>query len=157
MRRILSVGLLTALMGAGCAAAPTPTPAPVTNPPETVTQPSPTPTPEPTPTPTPKTTTKPAPKPAAKTKTVTVEIKDNVFSPQIVAINAGDTIVWKNVGNSNHTAHSAGSSVLWDSGNLAPGATYSHKFPATGRYEYYCSIHTSMRGTVIVGEVQANP
>jgi plastocyanin len=160
MKKFIALGLTAMLLGAGCAPAPTtqqtspePTPTPST---ETVAPSATEPTPTPTPTPTaPKTVTpKPAPKP--KTKTVTVEIKDNVFSPQIVAINAGDTVIWKNAGQSNHTVHNI-TGVLWDSGNMAPGATFQRTFPASGRYEYGCGIHTGMRGTVIVGEVQANP
>lgn len=155
---MLVLGLTLTLLGAGCAQSPTPAPLPTPEPsPEPVVETPKTPTPAPAPTPTqapaPKApTTKTTPKPSVKT--VTVEIRDNVYSPQIIAVNAGDTVVWKNVGASNHTVHSAGASVLWDSGNLVPGATYSHTFPATGRYEYYCSSHPSMKGTVIVGEIR---
>lgn len=159
MRRILATGLLAALMGAGCAAAPTqtPTPSPAPVPEGTVVQPvtptatTPTPTPAPAPTGSKKTT-----KPAPKVKTVTVEIKDNVFSPQVIAINAGDTVVWKNVGSSNHTVRNS-TGVLWDSGNLAPGATFRRTFSASGNYGYYCAVHQGMSGTVIVGDIQANP
>jgi plastocyanin len=156
MKKFLSLAITLSLLGAGCAPAATPTPSsepaptPVAETPQT---PTPAPTSTPTAAPTPKpTATKPAPKPT--TKTITVEIKDNAFAPQMIAVNAGDTVIWKNVGKNNHTVHSAGASVLWDSGNLVPGATYSHKFPATGKYEYYCASHSSMKGTVIVGEVR---
>jgi plastocyanin len=154
MKKFLSLAITLSLLGAGCAPATTPTPSPEPTPaPVAETPQTPTPTSTPTPAPTPKpAATKPAPKPA--TKTITVEIKDNAFAPQMIAINAGDTVIWKNVGKNNHTVHSAGASVLWDSGNLVPGATYSHKFPATGKYEYYCASHSSMKGTVIVGEVR---
>jgi plastocyanin len=154
MKKFLSLAITLSLLGAGCVPTTTPTPSPEPTPaPVAETPQTPTPTSTPTPAPTPKpAATKPAPKPA--TKTITVEIKDNAFAPQMIAVNAGDTVVWKNVGKNNHTVHSAGASVLWDSGNLVPGATYSHKFPATGKYEYYCASHSSMRGTVIVGEVR---
>ncbi|HTZ41834.1 MAG TPA: plastocyanin/azurin family copper-binding protein [Candidatus Omnitrophota bacterium] len=30
------------------------------------------------------------------------------------------------------------------------GGTYSHTFAAAGTYSYHCSIHPSMKGTIIV-------
>jgi plastocyanin len=114
--------------------------------------------PVPTPTPAPKVVPKPAPSPtgdAVKSKTVVVEMKDGSFSPQIVAISAGDTVVWKNVGAMNHTSRGIRNGPLvWDSGNLAPGQTYSRTFTAAGRFGYGCSIHPNMTGEVIVGDVQ---
>lgn len=166
---ILPAMLAVALMGQGCmspALAPSPAPAQPAEPPAAAqpvtTEPAPAPAPTtPEPASAPVKTTTPTPAPAPKTgttvkpKTVTVEIRDNAFSPQIIAINAGDTVIWKNAGQSNHTVHNI-TGVLWDSGNLVPGATFSRKFTATGRYEYGCGVHASMKGTVIVGEVQAS-
>ncbi len=154
--RILVPVFALALAGQGCAPAPAvaPQPAPAAPP---VVAPSPTPAPTPTPKPTPA----PAPtpkKPSGTTvvpKTVVVEMKDNIFSPQIVAVNQGDTVVWKNVGKMNHTSTDASGALLWDSGSVAPGKTFSRKFTATGTYKYNCSIHKGMSGTVIVGAVQA--
>lgn len=157
---MLVLGLTLTLLGAGCAQSPTPAPLPTPEPsPEPVVETPKTPTPAPAPTPTqapaPKApTTKTTPKPSVKT--VTVEIRDNVYSPQIIAINAGDTVIWKNVGKNNHTVRNS-TGVLWDSGNLVPGATFKRTFTASGRYGYYCAVHQDMTGTVIVGEVQANP
>lgn len=81
-------------------------------------------------------------------------MKDDTFSPQIVAINPGDTVVWKNVGKNNHTSTGVGNPLIWDSGNIAPGKSYSRKFTATGQFEYHCGIHDNMKGTVVVGKVQ---
>lgn len=157
MKHLLPLALVLALLGAGCSQTKAPAPEPVPTPAQEAGE-TPEPAPTPAPTTTQKTTTpkpvapKPTPKPA--TKTITIEIKDNVFSPQIAAVNPGDTVIWKNVGKNNHTVHSS-TGVLYDSGNLAPGATFSRTFPAQGRYEYYCAYHAGMKGTVIVGTVQA--
>lgn len=37
-----------------------------------------------------------------------------------------------------------------DSPTLAKGYTYSHTFNEIGTYAYHCSIHTSMKGKIIV-------
>ena len=38
----------------------------------------------------------------------------------------------------------------FDSGNLAPGATFSQSFSTPGTFTYHCNIHSSMTGTVTV-------
>jgi plastocyanin len=38
----------------------------------------------------------------------------------------------------------------YNSGPLAPGATFTHAFTAAGSYPYHCSIHPNMRGTITV-------
>jgi plastocyanin len=41
---------------------------------------------------------------------------------------------------------------LWDSGDLAPGASYSATFTRPGTYYYYCRHHTNdkMQGAIVV-------
>jgi plastocyanin len=39
----------------------------------------------------------------------------------------------------------------WDSGDLAPGATYSVTFQPPGIYYYFCRHHKGMQGTIVVG------
>lgn len=39
---------------------------------------------------------------------------------------------------------------LFDSGSLAPGATFEHTFTAAGTYHYHCSIHPTMTGIIVV-------
>lgn len=158
IHRVLTIGLTLALMGQGClapaarpvpSASPEPAPVPV----ETKTEATSTPQ-----TPPPAVKTAPRPTTTVKAKTVVVEMKDDRFSPQIIAINAGDTVVWKNTGANNHTTRGIKNGPLvWDSGTLAPGQSYSRKFTAAGRFGYSCSLHAGMTGEVIVGEVQPSP
>ena len=78
-----------------------------------------------------------------------VKIKDYVFDPAIITINKGDSILWTNKDNANHQ-------LISDSGNeiqsitIATEGTYTRKFALAGNYSYHCSIHPSMKGTVIV-------
>lgn len=38
----------------------------------------------------------------------------------------------------------------FDSGNIASGATYKYTFTTAGTYQYYCTIHPFMKGTIVV-------
>jgi plastocyanin len=85
----------------------------------------------------------------------TVSIVDNSFSPATISVIQGDTVTWKNNGSIAHTSTSGSSCSgdgKWDSGNMAPSATYRHVFAAAGSYPYFCSYHCSMgmTGTVTV-------
>lgn len=78
-----------------------------------------------------------------------VEISSFAFSPSTLTINVGDTVVWENKDIAPHT-------IVSDSGNelasetLSNGEVYSHTFDTAGTYDYHCSIHTSMKGKIIV-------
>jgi len=78
-----------------------------------------------------------------------VQIQNFNFTPATITIKAGDSVSWENFDGSPHT-------VTSDSGNelgsllLQKGQTYKHTFNAPGAYTYHCSVHTSMKGTIIV-------
>lgn len=76
-----------------------------------------------------------------------VSIENLSFNPTTVEVKVGDTVTWTNNDGVSHTV--TGDSGL-DSGTLAAGATYSKTFDAAGTYEYGCSIHPDMKGTVVV-------
>jgi plastocyanin len=66
-------------------------------------------------------------------------------------------VIWVNgdestngYGTSGTTHHLVSDAPLFDSGNLAPGATFSFTFPAAGSYPYHCSIHPTMVGTITI-------
>jgi plastocyanin len=97
-----------------------------------------------------------------------VSINNFAFNPTPITITADTTVTWKNDQDVTHTVTSdQGSMESFNSGDLAPGATYSHTFNTAGTYDYHCSIHTSMHGQVIVmtsgtsnptpGSNQSNP
>ena len=53
---------------------------------------------------------------------------------------AGTKVTWVNKDTVTHTVTSQGIS-LFDSGNLATGATFSYTFARAGTYPSYCTIH----------------
>lgn len=176
MKPIVSISLIFALFGAGCASSSPAEPQTPSTPPAvkdvtpavTSTQPTPAPisatTSAQAPTPTkiqtaPRTTTTKTPttqlQPNAPkvTKpgpaTLSVSITDSAFSPQTLAVNAGDTVVWVNKGVQNHTSASDGA-LIWDSGNIPPGSSYRRTFPYAGSYAYHDGAHPTIRGTIVV-------
>jgi plastocyanin len=100
-------------------------------------------------TPPPTTTTQPAttsPPPSPQTYAVT--ISNFSFSPATITIKVGSTVTWTNKDGTTHTVTS--NSGVFDSGNLAPNATFSYTFNSAGSFSYHCSIHTYMTGTIVV-------
>jgi amicyanin len=78
-----------------------------------------------------------------------VTIANMAFSPSQITVNKGDTVTWTNNDSMTHTVTSDTGSEL-DSGDIQPGSTYSHTFNQAGSFQYHCSIHPSMRGTIVV-------
>ncbi len=72
------------------------------------------------------------------------------FTPNTVTVVLGvnNTVVWTNNDGSPHTVTS--NSGAFDSGNLAPGQSYTYTFTAAGTYTYHCTYHPWMTGTVVV-------
>ncbi len=77
-----------------------------------------------------------------------VQISNFAFSPEVIKVKAGTTINWINADNTAHTV--TGNDGTWDSGRVKENGTYSHKFDKAGTFEYHCSYHSSMNGSVIV-------
>ena len=71
------------------------------------------------------------------------------YSPKQVTVARGTTVMWMNVDTIVHTSTST--TGLWDSGPVAPGASFSRPFNDPGTFPYYCTIHGMIQsGTVIV-------
>jgi len=72
------------------------------------------------------------------------------FSPAKITIVIGvnNTVVWKNEDSDWHTAHS--NIPEFNSGMIAPGASFTHVFERTGTFPYHCDPHPWMTGLVIV-------
>jgi plastocyanin len=77
-----------------------------------------------------------------------VSIQNMSFVPNSVTVSVNTTVTWTNNDSVTHTVTS--DTNLFTSGNIAPGGTFSFTFVTAGTYNYHCSIHTDMLGTVVV-------
>lgn len=95
--------------------------------------------------------------PASKPKSVpgaiqTVSIITNSngsfgFSPAILTVPVGTTVIWKNTTSVPHTVTSDNGRTF-NSGPISPGGTFSFKFTTAARYPYHCNIHPYMRAII---------
>jgi plastocyanin len=70
------------------------------------------------------------------------------FNPTTLTTTVGSTVVWTNTDNEAHTTTS--NTGLWNSSNVAQNGTFSFQFTTTGTFQYRCTLHANMNGTVIV-------
>ena len=77
-----------------------------------------------------------------------VAIKGMKFDPPQIQIAVGDSVVWTNADDRDHTVVCKDS---FKSGNLSKGDTFQHTFTKSGKFNYACSYHPRMKGVVIVG------
>jgi plastocyanin len=104
---------------------------------------------------------------AASTPPIVVKMIDTpaTYEPAVVTIKVGETVEWKNVGNSVHHASSDPSTAVnpaevsnppgvkpFDSGFLQPGQSFTYTFTVPGTYKYICAPHetSGMLGEVVV-------
>jgi plastocyanin len=77
-----------------------------------------------------------------------VSIDNFAFAPATLTVKAGGTVTWTNHDEEPHTV--AASDGSFHSPGMGTGATYSRTFSTAGTFDYICSIHPMMRGTVVV-------
>jgi Plastocyanin len=77
-----------------------------------------------------------------------VEVSNFSFQPSSSTVKVGEKVTWTNKDSTTHTVTADDGS--FDSGDLAPGATFSHTFSKAGSVAYHCKIHSSMHGTIVV-------
>jgi plastocyanin len=95
-----------------------------------------------------------------------VTIQGIAFGPQKLIVGPGATVTWTNKDNVKHTvtagtpgkdaipgvtkgtgAHPSG---VFDQPMSASGRRFSFTFKRPGTYKYFCRIHSSMRGVIVV-------
>lgn len=92
-----------------------------------------------------------------RTSCVNVTIPSGASAPNAVGylpgsvtviLGVNNTVVWTNADQAPHTVTATDNS--FNSHNMDPGAVYEHTFTQAGTYQYGCSYHGWMHGTVIV-------
>ena len=86
--------------------------------------------------------------PAAPVGGNQVTIDGFAFAPATLTVAAGTTVTWTNRDEEPHTV--AASDGSFHSPGMGTGATFTHTFTEAGTFDYVCSIHPMMRGTVMV-------
>ena len=80
----------------------------------------------------------------------TIVIKNFMFQPMSLTVSPDAKVSVTNDDTVAHTLTATGSRAF-DTGDVAPGKTVTFTAPATaGTYDYICSIHQYMQGTLIV-------
>jgi len=75
-----------------------------------------------------------------------VTMENFAFNPSELKVKVGDTVTWTNMDSATHDVKSD----LFQSDSLKKGDSFSFTFDTAGTYEYICSFHPSMKGTIIV-------
>ena len=77
-----------------------------------------------------------------------VTVDNFTFSPQTLTIKAGTKVTWTNRDDIPHTVTST--TKAFKSPALDTDDSYSFTFTTAGSYEYFCSLHPHMTGTIVV-------
>ncbi len=75
----------------------------------------------------------------------TVSVDDNLFDPESAEISVGDTVTWEWVGNEPHNVNADDFKS-----DIQQEGTFEHTFDEAGSFDYVCTIHPGMAGTVEV-------
>lgn len=89
-----------------------------------------------------------------KDKVNILGLESPFYSPNIISIKAGEVLTFDNIDANFHTVTSGtqeyGPDGTFDSGLLKAGDTFELTLDKPGTYQYYCTIHPNMVGTIIV-------
>ena len=112
--------------------------------------------PTPTVTPAPTMTPRGAPPPTAPVtpyaEGLAVTVTAEGFDPPALAVVVHSTVTWTNADTGQHRLRQGtpDAAAGFDSGVLAPDATFSFTFEAAGDYLYFCALHPEQRGLIHV-------
>ena len=85
---------------------------------------------------------------AAAPQNAEVKIDNFTFAPQSLTIKAGTTVTWTNEDDIPHTV--VATAKAFKSKVLDTDDKFSFTFATAGTYEYFCSLHPHMTGTIVV-------
>ena len=78
-----------------------------------------------------------------------IEIKDFAFNPQTITVKSGEKVTWINRDEEPHTVVSVGKQFK-KSTALDTDQEFTITAGAPGTYDYFCSVHPKMTGTIVV-------
>jgi amicyanin len=84
----------------------------------------------------------------ARAAIIEVKIDNFSFNPKQVTVKAGDTVTWVNHDDIPHTVTSK--TLVFRSKALDSDDKFSFTFTALGSFDYFCSLHPMMTGTIVV-------
>ena len=88
--------------------------------------------------------------------TVTVHMVNNTYQQSNLTVRVGTTVKWIN--DDQAEIHDiVNPDGVFGTGDLYHGGTYQWMFTQTGVYDYYCSHHGGMVGTITVTDAQPTP
>jgi plastocyanin len=77
----------------------------------------------------------------------TVAMQITGFTPATITVKRGTTVSFVNKDPYPHTATSEGH---FDSKEVGPGKTWKYAAKQAGRFDYICTLHPNMKGTLVV-------
>jgi plastocyanin len=77
-----------------------------------------------------------------------VRIENFHFVPERIELPVGGSVTWTNADEELHALVAVDGS--FHSPGLDTDGSYTHAFAAAGTYEYRCTLHPQMKGTVVV-------
>lgn len=77
-----------------------------------------------------------------------VSMNNMQYDPASLKIKVGDTVVWTNKDDRDHTVVASNNSFKSD--NIKPNGTFSFQFKSAGTFTYGCTYHPRMKGSIIV-------
>jgi plastocyanin len=78
-----------------------------------------------------------------------IEIKDFAFNPQTITVKSGEKVTWINRDEEPHTIVSV-EKQFKKSTALDTDQEFTITVGAPGTYDYFCSVHPKMTGTIVV-------
>jgi plastocyanin len=77
-----------------------------------------------------------------------VLIVGRAYQPSQLTVGLGQTVVWRDESFGQHTVTSVDG--LFNSGVMSSGSSFTMTFAKAGTFDYVCTIHPTMKGSVIV-------
>jgi plastocyanin len=82
-----------------------------------------------------------------------VSIVGRAYQPSQLTVGIGQTVTWQDESLSQHTVTSVDG--LFDSGAMSAGNSFAMTFTKAGTFNYTCTIHPEMKGSVLVLPIAA--